>query len=111
MTQHYLTPTFPEIADMIMVGYDRTFASFFAQVYKDTDDEPTFIVDEGYPWAPLTNVDQVIDLVDDYAHIPDELRDALADDHTCAPTDTMEEASAVTRWSTTGRVEPERQLI
>ena len=109
MTQHFLTPKNPKTADVVMIGHDRMLSTFFAQVYKETGDDPNFVLWEGCARGQLPYADQVIDLVRDHAHIPDELWEALDDDRACAPFRTPEEANAVTRWSATGRVEPEHQ--
>lgn len=106
MTRHYLTPKDPQLADIVLVGYDRMLSTFYTQVYKRTDDDPIMLVWEGSSYGQLPRADQVIDLVRDHAHIPDDLRDALDDDRLLASLRTSRESNAVTHWSTTGRVEP-----
>lgn len=110
MTQHFLTPKNPEIANVVMIGHDRMLGTFFAQVYKDSgDDDQTWVLWEGCEYGQLPYAGQVIDLVRDHAHIPDELWEALDHDRSRASYCTSQEANAVTHWSATGRVEPERQ--
>lgn len=106
MTRHYLTPKNPQLADVVLVGYDRMLSTFYTQVYKRTDDDPTMVVWEGDSHGQLPRTDQVIDLVRDHAYIPDELWYALDDDRFFAPGRTSQQSNAVTHWSTTGRVEP-----
>lgn len=108
MTQHFLTPKTPERADVIMVGYDGPLSTFFAQVYKQTDDEPVWVPWEGCTPGQLLYAYEVLDLVGDHAYIPDGLCDALDDDLEAGQRGSQE-ASAVTRWSATGRAEAEPQ--
>lgn len=102
MTQHHLTPTNPHIADNVVIGYDRPLSTFFVQVYKDRDDEPNFLVWKG-GFHEITSAREAIDLVRPYAHIPDELQEALDDDLASAAFLT----NTFTRWSPTDRIEPD----
>ncbi|SHG74168.1 hypothetical protein [Streptoalloteichus hindustanus] len=107
MTRHYLTPTTPQIADYVVVGYDRPLNTFFAQVMKEsTDDEPQCLLWKGCDDNDILNPREVIDLVRDYAHIPDALVDALTLDMLRAQYGSTEENNAVTHWSRTGRINP-----
>lgn len=111
MTQHFLTPKNPDTANVVTIGHDRMLNTFFAQVYKDSgDDDQTWVLWEGCEYGQLPYPRSVLDLVRDHAHIPDELWDALADDKAFAAMRTSQQANAVTRWSATGRIEPERQI-
>lgn len=109
MTQHFLTPKNPEQADVIIVGYDPPLSTFFAQVYKQTDDEPAWVLWEGCRPGQLAYAYEVLDLVSGHAYIPDGLWDELDDDQLVKAQRTPREAGAVTRWSATGRVEAEPQ--
>jgi hypothetical protein len=109
MTQHFLTPKNPEIADVILIGHDRMLDTFFAQVYKNSGDEPAWVLWKGCTRRELPYVSQVLHLVRDHAHIPDELWDALDHDRSRASYCTSQEANAVTHWSATGRIEPEHK--
>jgi hypothetical protein len=103
MTQHHLTPTTPDIADKVVIGYDRPLSTFFVQVYKDNDDYPDFLVWKGCTLGEISSAREAIDLVRPFAHIPDELQEALDDDLACAAFRT----NTFTRWTPNGRVEPE----
>ncbi len=107
MTRHHLTPKNPETADTIVIGYDRPLRTFFAQVYKDRDDaEPTFLLMAGYQTGEHPYAHTIIDLVSEYAYIPEDLYDALDDDRACAPFRTIQEVNTVTHWSEHGLAEP-----
>lgn len=65
----------------IVVGWDRGMQTYFAQVFDGTDEfgEDLMAVDIGMRVGEITYPGGVIDAVRNYAEIPDELGQILAD--------------------------------
>ena len=81
MTQHFLTPKNPAIANHIEVGYNTSTKTFFARVAKVTSEEPdTVIVRAGTGHGELATPDLLVGLVQAYAHTPSLLEVALVRD-------------------------------
>lgn len=102
MTQHYLTPNSDSPDHVVLVGWDRRDATFFARVYRDAGSGPEHILWEGMSRGEYTNATDIVEFVKSYVDTSKvkltKVTAALYRDQYDSRTASSAQANAVTHW-------------
>jgi hypothetical protein len=78
VSRYELKPTDPRVSCAV-AGWERTFGTFFAQVWLTTNDNEDDAPDHdlGCDFREITEAKVIVDMLSEYAEIPDGLVDTL----------------------------------
>ena len=120
MTRHYLPPTNPNVADTVVIGFDRITDTYFAQVYQAENFPEMITWIPGLPATlpglftedgPVCAAQDIIDEIEEHAIVPEGLVAALEAEWALAHSGhlTTDRANRSFHWSTTGLIDADAE--